>query len=108
MKKILIALLVLSTATLAFMGCALIFGTTYSVSTGNGYCYEVTTSEMSTIVAMELLGAVEEPCDTSDVAATCTFISDEYNQEMVNYYSAEYLELYPDVKDNCDGTWETL
>lgn len=110
MKKILTILLFLSVGTLTIMGCSLIFGATYSVSTDTGYCYEVTTSEASTIIFMEAAGAVKEPCDTENVAASCTFTSSEYNQETVNYYSAEYLASVPDLEDDCaddEGDWET-
>lgn len=110
MKKILITLILISAATLTFMGCKFIFGTTYSVTSG-GYCYEITTSETSVIVALELIGAEEEPCDTDNAAASCTVESDVYNQEMVNYYSADYLTLYSDLEEECTaegGTWKDL
>lgn len=115
MKKILTTLLFLSIATIAIMGCSLIFGATYSYDTDAGYCVEVETSEIGPLILLEGFGAEKEPCDTTDVAATCTYESDEFNQEVTNYYSAEYLELSPDfaaeLEADCiadDGEWLKL
>ena len=113
MKKLLILLLTASIAVVILVGCAFIFGTTLSMNFGSGYCYELETAEASVIIFFSALGFEEKSCDETDFDYTCAYHDSEYDQDMINYYTQDYIDnvATTDVEAECEsdgGTWKEL